>query len=170
MKTREELIKHYVAMISKHSREVYNLMLFLLDNKEKLSLDLDDWDIIERAYKHDIDKINRDYVNAVIDVYYFSDTKNSTEMARLESTIREHKLEQPHHVQCHDKNCTPISDIDICEMCCDWVSSVKRHQIVDDEVGAAKEFYFNRCEDFPILKEKENKFLEVFDLLNNYSA
>jgi len=56
------------------------------------------------------------------------------------------------------------TNLDICEMCCDWTAHCDR----DKEQDNTKYFRENLIEQFDFCKEKRNDFLEILNLLNSF--
>lgn len=165
---REKLILDYIEMTISHSREVGDLLLLLFKNSDKISFPVDKYELLRRSVLHDTDKFNEKFVNAITDFYFFKEDKKEIELKNLRKIIDKHKLSQSHHCSCHAKNYTTLSNEDICEMCCDWISAVKKHdKTIKNDIELARKIYLEKIAIYPELNLKiyKDKFFAIFDLI-----
>ena len=163
---REKLILDYIEMTISHSREVGDLLLLLFKNADKIPFSVDKYELLKRSVLHDTDKFNEKFVNVVIDMCFFKKGKTEQEFKELEEAFNKHKLSQTHHYPYHIKNNIPLSNEDICEMCCDWISAVKKHdKTIKNDIELARKIYWEQTDDFPGLQKYKDKFFAIFDLI-----
>ncbi len=161
------LAEEYTLRTLNHNREVVRLAVLLNRNIKKLSFKYDKWELLRNAVNHDLDKFRPDYINAVINLFYLKSTISERKIKKYEKIYNRHKQTQRHHVQYHIINNIAIKNFDICEMCCDWISSAKKDN--PDLVENAKIWKKNfekKIEKYPILEKYRNKFYSVFDVLD----
>ena len=163
---RDKLILDYIEITISHSREVCDLLLLLFKNSNKIPFPVDKYELLRRSVLHDTDKFNEKFINTVIDMCFFEKEKNRQELEELKNTFNKHKISQSHHCSYHIKNNIPLSNEDICEMCCDWISAVKKHdKTIKNDIELAKQIYFKKNKDYPELEKYKDKFFTIFDLI-----
>ena len=163
---REKLILDYIEMTISHSREVGDLLLLLFKNADKIPFSVDKYELLKRSVLHDTDKFNEEFINVVIELRFFKKEKTEQELKKLEEIFNKHRLSQNHHCQYHMKNSIPLSNEDICEMCCDWISAVKKYdKTIKNDIELARKIYWEEVDAFPELGTYKNKFFAIFDLI-----
>ncbi|GMO56079.1 MAG: hypothetical protein Ta2D_00260 [Rickettsiales bacterium] len=167
----------HIKSVLWHNDIVVRLATLIELNKEKLPLFvLPDWDLIRRVVCHDFDKFADNYSNGITN-YLFNKGEKKVDAVLSEFNAHKHKETQTHHIEYHLKNKTKPSDLDICEMVCDWIASSRKYY--NDNVYEKKqvknywtEVVFN--DNFPETKnfinenepEKFKSIADFFDTCN----
>jgi uncharacterized protein (DUF608 family) len=155
-----------------HNRIVANLMALLELSKEKLPFEVADYELLYRGARHDLDKTRPDFAKTL--VAYFSVEKHTTEdKERMESyNIVKHQELCSHHVAYHKKHNTRPSDLDICEMCCDWVASSYKpyNSDLEKENKKLKEIVLNDKfkDNVDFIEPQRDKYEAVLDLIESF--
>jgi len=164
MKTpKEHLIKRQIE----HIRLVQDSGIFLELNKDKLPFEIEDFEILNRALCHDLDKFKkgktRDGYMALAEYHEnrMNDIPNKVKPEDLEYGCEIHYKTQDHHMAYYfDKKVEP-SNVAICEMCCDILACANRH---NGNVDSAIEYFLKNFNDEFSKKNKEI-FIKIFELL-----
>lgn len=171
---KEEKINNYIERTLRHSQEVCNFLFILTKHLNELSFNVDRYELLKRAVNHDIDKVCKSHVESIIDV---NDTDSQISQNRINEAreiIDIHYSVNKHHTKYHIKNDIPLSNKDICEMCCDWISSHRKDSInlvetatnmknqYDEYLKKHKE---NNAKEYLFYLSYREKFFEVYDLL-----
>lgn len=167
---RFECFMRYIKRTLKHSREVGDLLIFIIKNKDKLFFEVDPWELLSRSVKHDIDKFSQKYMTDMIDYLYFSDGLSDEEKNELNKSYIEHKRTQRHHPMFYEVNKDEeVQNEDICEMVCDWISSARKDNAKLIENSTIwKNNFENGLKKSNTLEKYRDKFYNVFELMDEY--
>lgn len=151
-----------------HVRLVQDYMIFLEKNLDKLPFGVEEFDILRRAMYHDLTKFQEKFVHGFVAIAQFYENKKDgisnegVDEKHLYDCSNLHYHSEAHHLAFHlDKGTLP-SNVNICEMCCDWCANANRNGEKDytkyfrEEVIKQHEFY----------TKHEKEFLVILNLLN----
>ena len=137
MKDYIEEKQNYINRVISHNRATADLMILLEMNKDKLPFNIPEWELVRCGVQHDLDKLQTDYANAIVSIYVDEiDESNEKELEKRHQMHHNHHEANPHHIAYHKLHGTLPSDLDICEICCDWVSSIKKPRFVREQKTA----------------------------------
>ena len=113
-----EIEEKFINRFLFHTRSVQNNMILL--EKQNFSK-LKDFSLVNRALKHDLDKLNSNKIKnyTIISRYYYLKNNclpNTIDISNYKDFTRKHYDFQRHHF--YDNNIKP-NIIDLCEACCD---------------------------------------------------
>lgn len=170
MKDYKEEKLNYINRVVSHNRLVVDLMILLEMNRDKLPFEVGEWELMQRAMKHDTDKFEKDYANAIVSIYAdeLDPEKDIEEIDKRHSKHHNHHEINPHHFGYHEKHGSIPSNVDICEICCDWVASAEKPRYKEQRGNTTltKEvFYKYILTEDSQWKPLEDKFVKVFDLI-----
>ena len=166
---REEKLNHYIERTLRHSHDVANLLFLISKHLDELSFSVDRYELLKRAVNHDTDKFSKSFIEAIVDFYDFKDS--ITEKRRIEARkiIDKHYDSNTHHLKYHIASNIPLSNEDICEMACDWISSARKDNInLIENANIWKKNFDKHPEEKEFLKIYKDKFFQIFDLLGKY--
>lgn len=142
-------------------------MIFLEKNFEKLPFKLKNFELLRRGMYHDLDKFSDDLIHDYLKIteYYKNKreglpNKNINEEA-LYNCCETHSNSSLHHLKYHIKNNSNPSNIDICEMCCDWAANSDRR----NEKDYTKYFLEVLVNENEFCKNRKDDFLKILNLL-----
>lgn len=165
-KDRKQNIYYYLERTLKHSQDVANLIFKVIKNKDLLSFKINDYKLIERALNHDNDKFTENYIEAITDFFHYKDSLMEDRFKEVKYIIDQHKNTKSHHIDYHLINAIPLSNDDIIEMTCDWISSARKDDTNKIEnANIWKDNFVNRNKDINLLMQNKDKFFELFDLM-----
>ena len=177
MKNYKDEKLEFVSRVIWHSRTTADLMLLLEMNREKLPFDIPEWELVRRGVQHDLDKFEDNFPEITISYYMDEISNDDVEEINRRAALLKHNHGEscPHHIAYHIKNDIPFSNIDICEMCCDWIASSQKPRFKDDEssksIEKMKEKFLEIVVDKNLILEKHmNEFIKIFDLLESLEA
>ena len=165
-----EYYMNYVNRTLKHSREVGDLLIFIIKNRSKLSFEIDPWILLNKAVRHDTDKFSKKYLTDMINYLYFSDNLSTEEKEELNKSYIEHKKTQRHHPMYYEVNKEEkIQNEDICEMVCDWISAARKdnNKLIENS-DIWKNNFENGLKKSNMLEQYRDKFYSVFTLMDEY--
>ena len=167
---RFEYLMSYIKRTLKHSREVGDLIIYIIKNRDKLSFDVDPWKLLNRSVRHDVDKFSEKYLTNMINYLYFSDNLTDQEKDKLNESYLNHKKTQRHHLMYYEINSNEqIQNEDICEMACDWISSARKdNSRLIENADIWKNNFENGLKKSSMLEPYRDRFYSVFDLMNEY--
>ena len=151
----------------KHIRFVQDNMILLEKNLDKLPFKVDEWELIRACIDHDSDKFFPDILKGQMAVQEFFYNKRRglpndyIDQNEMKAAQLKHYEKNPHHIEYHLKHNTVMSNIDICEMCCDMAAMCQ--ELWFDNY--TKHFRENLVPKFDFLKEKQEIFLNILNLL-----
>jgi len=149
-----------------HIRKVQDYMIILEKNRNKLPFKIKPFILLRRAMKHDLSKFSIKLIRNFIRIAeYFENKKFGLSNDHIDKTIlfecsSLHYLTEAHHIEHHIKQKTIPTDIDICEMCCDWVACSQR-----DGTADIIEYFETACKTCKFFMERKNVFLHILHLL-----
>lgn len=147
-----------------HIRKVQDYMIFLENNRDKLPFRIKEWTLIRRGMQHDLKKISNGFIENYIKITIFRMNNNSkTQPDNLYECCERHSLSERHHIKYHLKKNTVPSNLDICEMCCDWTAHADK-----DNIDNTKFFLEELVKNVSFCKEKEKDFLQILRLLKTH--
>ena len=92
------------------------------------------WELKERSITHDDSKLQEpeksifdEYTPKLSDVTYGSDEYKQY-LKEMQVALDHHYLYNRHHVEHFENGIRDMTLIDLCEMLCDWMAAVKRHE------------------------------------------
>jgi hypothetical protein len=149
-------------------------MVLLELNRDKLPFDIPEWEIVQRAVLHDLDKFRSGFASYSVESLLLN-LKNDKKIKMLKKKYNshDHQLISSHHTTYHQENNTFPSNLDICEMCCDWVASSRKHY--NDKIRKEKKTLRSMifCDKFKdvldFVKPEINKFEAIIDLIENFN-
>lgn len=167
---REEKLNHYIERTLRHSHDVANLLFTITKHLDELSFKVDKYNLLKRAVSHDTDKFCKESIEAIVDFFYLQDQITKERLEAAEKIVDRHYVSNSHHAEYHINNNIPLSNEDICEMACDWISSHRKDNpnLVESAIGMKNKFdkYFEKNpEEYSFLKSYRERFFEVYDLL-----
>lgn len=167
---REEKINHYIERTLRHSHDVANLLFTISKHLEELSFKVDRYELLKRAVSHDTDKFYEEFIEAIVDYFYLKDQAAKERIEEAQKIINKHKISNTHHSEYHVNNNTPLSNEDICEMACDWISSHRKdNPNMVESASNMKDKFDNYSEkntkEYLFFKNYREKFFELYDLL-----
>lgn len=164
--TRKEIKEEFIDRQIRHCRKVQDYMILLEKNRDKLPFKVKEWELVRRSFAHDVDKFSPKLVDGYMMVTeYFENKKKGLPNKLTQDDVRphynKHGYTQSHHVKYHSKNKTCPSNLDICEMCCDWTAHCEMEDKVDNEEYFQKVLIYQET----FCKEKKDDFLKILKLL-----
>ncbi|HSQ97762.1 MAG TPA: DUF5662 family protein [Rickettsiales bacterium] len=167
---REEKLNHYIERTLRHSHDVANLLFTITKHLDELSFKVDKYNLLKRAVSHDTDKFYEEFIEAIVDCFYLQDQTTKERLEEAEKIVDRHYVSNSHHVEYHINNNIPLSNEDICEMACDWISS---HRKDNPELVESASNMKNKFDDqseknikrYLFFKDYKEKFFELYDLL-----
>ncbi|MDD2839598.1 MAG: DUF5662 family protein [Rickettsiales bacterium] len=167
---REEKLNHYIERTLRHSHDVANLLFTITKHLNELSFKVDRYELLKRAISHDTDKFSFDFLNAAVDSFDFKDEITEERKRKTEEILDRHYISNSHHAEYHITNNIPLSNEDICEMACDWISSHRKDnpELIESASGMKEKFdnYSEKnSKKYLFFKDYREKFFEVYDLL-----
>lgn len=157
MSVKEKFINRFLT----HIRKVQDYMIFLENNRDKLPFPIKEWELFRRGMQHDLKKFSNDFVWDYMKITDFRlNHKDETPPDNLYDCCERHSLSEKHHVKHHVKNNTAPSDLDICEMCCDWTACSDR-----DKTDNTKLFLEDLVKNVDFCRERKEDFMQILMLL-----
>lgn len=162
LEEKEEQKEHFVNRLIKHIRRVQDNMLLLEFNRNGLPFDIEEWELTRRGMQHDLSKFNEELVEGFIkcDIFHRankSKTKTDITWKDIFPYIEKHRKIEEHHA--HNK--TEMSNLDLCEMCCDLYAMTQEFK-EDDHLA----YFKNKlCKDVPMIKKYSKECIEILELL-----
>lgn len=146
-----------------HIRTVQNNMILLENNLSKLNLNIKSYELFERSFFHDTDKLQPNMICSYFKISEYYYKKNNG--IEVDFSIENHKekTERHYETQRHHfyKNDITPTDVDICEMCCD-VSAISIEKNEEDNTHYYRNFMLK---DHKKLVEYNDKALKIFHLI-----
>ncbi len=167
MITREDIKNIVINRQMTHIRLVQDYMIILEENKEKLPFKIEDFELIRRAMLHDYTKFSNEQINGFIKIAQYYENKklgiqdDSINKTSLYECSNLHYCSEPHHIEHHIRHNTTMSDIDICEMCCDIAATSDRNKQEDYTAY----FLDVLCKQYEFFEQKKFDFLAILDIL-----
>jgi hypothetical protein len=156
---REERLNHYIERTLRHSHDVANLLFIISKHLDELSFKVDRYELLKRAVSHDIDKFSKDFLEAIVDSFYLKDQVTQERVEEAEKIVDKHYIYNTHHLKYHVDNNIPLSNEDICEMACDWISSARKDDInLVENASIWKAGFDNHSNEVLFLKEYREHF------------
>ena len=143
-------------------------MILLEKNRHLLPFKIPQFDLLRRGLKHDLSKFSKNSINAYIIAgeYYYNINRNlPTDHLNMEyvKTIKNrHYIKEKHHP--HNK--IKMSNLDICEMCCDLSAIAWEF----NEKNYTKYYLEKHIKDFPILEKYNDNILFILKLLEKLNS
>lgn len=170
MKNYLEEKQAYIKRVISHSRTTADLMILLELNRDRLPFEIPEWELVRRGVQHDLDKLNTDYANVIVSIYVDELNENDTkELEKRHKMCHNHGDVNPHHMAYHKLHGTMPSNLDICEMCCDFVASSQKPRFKNQKKTPKEAFIEYVLNNEPDLEPLREKFIKVFDLLKELS-
>ena len=167
----------FISRVIWHNRIVANLMVLLEINIEKLPFKIPEWELTRRGIRHDLDKFEENFPDVTISLYVDGIKNNDiAEINKRTATLKHNHGEScPHHIEYHTKNNIPFSNLDICEICCDWIASSQKPRFKDqyslqDMKKIKEDFLSIMIDKNPILENYRSDFISIFNLFENLNA
>lgn len=161
----------YISRIIKHSRIVGDLMLLLEENRSKLSFDVPEWELAQRATRHDTDKLETNFASVIVSICVdeLDSEKDKEEIKNRESKCHDHYATNSHHGKYHKITGEPYTNVDVCEIVCDHIASAKKKRSIDlnrsKSINDVKEVTLSHLSDYPGLELHVDKIVELYNLL-----
>jgi peptidase E len=161
--------KQFIARQIEHVRIVQDAMILLEANIDKLPFEIKNWQLLQRAMCHDLDKFYDHMAGNFCQIEeYHSNKRNNIsndhiDESKLYDCCNAHYSTQPHHSKYHIDNNLDYSNIDICEMCCDIFAQSVRNGDIDGGKKYCVENIFNVD---VLFKKHSDKILSLLDMLN----
>lgn len=156
--------KKFIDKFIAHIRKVQDYMIFLENNRDKLPFLIKEWELIRRGMQHDLKKFSDGFVRDYIKITNYRLNDNcKTPPDNIYECCERHSLSEKHHIKYHIKKGTIPSNLDICEMCCDWTACADR-----DGTDNTKFFLDELIKNVSFCKEREGDFLQILKLLKTY--
>ena len=168
--TKEEEVnikRNFLNIRLGHRDCVRDAMIFLEENKELLPFEIKEFELVERALYHDIDKFSDELV-----LLYFNHHRARICFGEFLNAdfIEKHYINNRHHLKYFKINKEEkITPVDICEACCDWFSlaylrNKKAENCINFFNEKVKETIRDICSD-----EEINQFEIVLNLLQDFT-
>ncbi len=171
MKNYLEEKQAYISRVISHSRTAADLMILLEMNRDRLPFDIPEWELVRRGVQHDLDKLNTDYANATVSMYVDElDDNDIEEIKKRKQNCHNHHEINPHHMAYHKLHGTIPSNLDICEMCCDFVASSQKPRFKNQKKTPKEAFIEYVLNNEPELEPLRDNFIKVFDLLKELDS
>lgn len=144
------------------------MILLELNRENELKfLKIKEWELIRRGMQHDLDKFEDNVANKYVELFKY---KNDNLLFTEEYTrkIRKfvdkfHRKNQRHHIEFHLEKNKIFSDLDICEMACDALSSANKNGLKPED---SLKFYRSQKDTYySCFKNYDHKYLFIFNLL-----
>lgn len=166
---REEKLNHYIERTLRHSHDVANLLFILIKHTNELPFEVDIYELLKRAVSHDTDKFSCDYLNAAVDSFDFKDIITEERKNETKEILDKHYILNTHHLKYHIDNNIPLSNEDVCEIACDWISSNRKDNIdLIENANIWKISFDNNLNKTPFLEKYRQKFFQLYDLMEKY--
>jgi len=167
---REEKVNYYIERTLRHSHDVGNLLFIISKHLDELSFKVDRYELLKRAVSHDTDKFYEDFIEAIVDCYLLKGQTTQKRIEEAEKIVDKHYISNSHHLEYHINNNIQLSNEDICEMACDWISSQRKDNpnLVESASGMKDKFdkySEKKVDEYLFLKSYKEKFFELYDLL-----
>lgn len=154
----------FINRLIKHIRLVQDNMIWLEVSRKDLPFEINKWELLKRGMQHDLSKFDKDLVEGyVLTNEYFRNKrlKKSVEHINLKS-LKEywniHERLERHHPEYK----TEMSNLDLCEMCCDLYAM---SQELKEEDHLA--YFKNKlCKDVPLVKKYSKECIDILELLH----
>lgn len=157
---------HYLERTLKHTKDVLSLLMIIVKNKKELSFNINDYELVQRGLIHDVDKITKSYIEDIHQWFFYKEKLSLEERQRIEKVLKNHKEKQRHHFDFHIINNEGFSNEDLCEMICDWISSIRKDDFsIKHTLQEWKENLNISIKQNPILDKYKDKMLEIFALI-----
>lgn len=116
-----------------HIRKVQDYMVLLELNRNDLPFYIQEWELLYRGMKHDVDKLSPKNAGIFLDAerYFYDEENNIKNDLNLDIILKDicdsHYNKQRHHTKYHDINGGKISNLDLCEMACDHLAATEKY-------------------------------------------
>lgn len=165
----DEYINNYVERSLKHSRTVCDLLFYIFKNYDKLSFNIDRWNLLKRAVNHDNDKFTKEYMENMANFWLFKDKLSNEEKEKLNQTYINHKKFNNHHPMYFEVNNIQLNNEDICEMACDFISSGRKNDnIIVENANIWRNNFNESLKKSKLLEPYKDKFFEIFELFDKF--
>lgn len=156
----------------KHIRLFQDNMILLEKNLDKLPFKIDEWELIRASVNHDSDKFLPELLigQMAIQEFFYNKRRNLSNEHINQNLMKEaskkHYENNTHHIEYHEKNNTEMSNINICEMCCDMAAMCQELGFED----YIKHFRENLVPKFKSLEKNQETFLNILNLLKSFNS
>jgi Ser-tRNA(Ala) deacylase AlaX len=157
----------FFDLILWHHNCVVKLMSLLEIHREKLPFEIPEGELFKRAVLHDLDKLQE-----IIESVRVGKPGEAPQEVLARVDFKKHHEINSHHTTCHIIGKTKPSNVDICEMVCDWVAS--SYKSYNKDVEKNKNYWeviytdkYPDTKDF-IGKNEPEKFKTVSDLISSF--
>lgn len=146
----------------KHIRRVQDNLILLEKNRDKLPFEIEKW-FLMNCLDHDLTKFRPSIVEDYVATNeYFRNKKlglsvEHIDYKKLQKAWKIHEMENGHHPEYKKE----MSDIDLCEMCCD-ISAMSQEF---NEKDYTKYFTEKLIKDVPMLEKYEKDCIKILKLL-----
>lgn len=98
------------------------------------------------------------------------DDNDIEEIKKRKQNCHNHHEINPHHMAYHKLHGTIPSNLDMCEMCCDFVASSQKPRFKNQKKTPKEAFIEYVLNNEPELEPLRDNFIKVFDLLKELDS
>jgi hypothetical protein len=161
----------FFDLILWHHNCVVKLMSLLEIHREKLSFEIPNGELFKRAILHDLDKLQQ-----LIESVRTGKSVKTLQEALACIDINRHRETNPHHITYHIMKGTKPSNVDICEMVCDWIASIYKSSYKSYNKEDIKNYWdevvytdkYPEEKDF-VEKNEPEKFRSITNLISSFN-